>query len=292
MRERAGEVSAWPAQYTVTVIKNGTRAYLRMRTVARRSSFIHDLATSTYFHIPIGSAFWIMDDQYRFLVSDAAQKLKAQDRQSLVFVYSLPLDDKDKDGITILSTLLMRGHFSAESNPEGLVEVLKVAHRNDLAKEAEKQIKKWRKSKTSIRPAPPPDAAPSPCAIPPAVDAMKKQLVEQAVNFVDQVCKLGEEMKKTADHHRKAHQMLVEYQESADAIQRSLKKARSAAELTDKALTMKKELTKKLSDAVTKMSAPTMKEKVGDFVSDKSAHSHPTHLATHLATPTQGLTHH
>ena len=233
-----------------------------------------------------------MDDakfQYRRLVSDAAQKLKAQDRQSLVFVYALPLDDKD--GITILSTLLMRGHFSAEANPEGLVEVLKVAHRNDLAKEAEKQIKKWRKSKTSTRPATPPDSAPSPCAIPPAVDAMKKQfdeLVEQAANFVDQVCKLREEIaKKTADHHRKAHQMLVECQESADAIQRSLKKARSAAELSDKALSMKEELTKKLSDAVTKMSASTMKEKVEDFVSNKSAHSHPTHLAT----PTQGLTH-
>ena len=236
-----------------------------------------------------------MDDakfQYRRLVSDAAQKLKAQDRQSLVFVYALPLDDKDKDGITILSTLLMRGHFSAEANPEGLVEVLKVAHRNDLAKEAEKQIKKWRKSKTSTRPATPPDAAPSPCAIPPAVDAMKKQfdeLVEQAANFVDQVCKLREEMeKKTADHHRKAHQMLVECQESADAIQRSLKKARSAAELSDKALSMKEELTKKLSDAVTKMSASIMKEKVEDFVSNKSAYNHPTHLAT----PTQGLTHH
>ena len=145
-----------------------------------------------------------MDDaifQYRRLVSDAAQKL-------------------------------MQGHFSAESNPEGLVEVLKVAHRNDLAKEAEKQIKKWRKS----RPATPPDAAPSPRAIPPAVDAkMKKQFdefVEQATNFVDQVRKLGEEMaKKTADHHRKAHQMLVKCQESADAIQRSIKKARAWLQL-------------------------------------------------------------
>jgi hypothetical protein len=262
---------------------------LRMRTVVRPSYII--LATSTYFHIPIGSTFWIMDDakfQYRRLVSNAAQKLKAQDKQSLVFVYSLPPDDKDKDGITILSTLLMRGHFSAESNPDGLVEVLKVVHRNDLAKEAEKQIKKWRKS----RPATPPDAALSPRAIPPAVDAkMKKQfdeLVEQAKNFVDQVRKLGEEMaKKTADHHRKAHQMLVECQESADAIQRSLKNARSAAELSDKALSMKEELTKKLNDAVTKMPASIMKEKVEDFVSERSAHSHPTHLAT----PTQGRAH-
>ena len=224
-----------------------------------------------------------MDDakfHYRCLISDAAQKLKDADKRTLVFVYELPLDDKDKDGITILSTLQMRGRFSAESNPEGLVEVLKVAHRNDLAKEAEKQIKKWRKStesrveKTPI----------NPCPIPPAVEAMKEQfdeLVEQAANFVEQVCKLREEMaKKTENHHRNAHEMLVKCQESADAIQRSLKKARSAAELSDKALTLKEGLTKKLNDAVNNMPASIMKKKVEDFVGEKSAYSHPTHLAT------------
>ena len=71
-------------------------------------------------------------------MSDAAQKLRVQERRTLAFVYELPEDEGEKEGIHILNRLLMKGKFSAEANPDGLVEVLKIAHRNDLAKENRK----------------------------------------------------------------------------------------------------------------------------------------------------------
>lgn len=200
--------------------------------------------------------FW-----FRRLVSDAAQKLRVQERRTLAFVYELPEDDGEKDGIHILNRLLMKGYFSAEANPDGLVEILKIAHRNDLAKETEKQIKKWR-AKKNKKDKQEKIASPSSEPVssePVEVEAsLKKQfddLVEKAEYFGEQFRMLREEMASKAEsHHRKAHDLIVQCQENADAIQRSLKKARSEAELSDRMLAKKKEAKMEVIARLEKMS--------------------------------------
>ena len=227
--------------------------------------------------------------QYRRLVADAALRLSTDDRRRLVFVYELPPDDKEKNGIDILQSLMMQGRFSAESNPDGLVEVLREAKRADIWKEAEKQIKKWRKAREKQEKK---KATSEPAHSPPTdkLVVLKEkfdEIVEQATHLVDQLNKLTEQIQQEGEvPHKNANKLLRDCEESAEKLQRSLKQARSAAELSDRALEMKAQLQKQLENAVRKMPTSDVKDKMKDFVSGGELSY--TDPPSFIATPTQG----
>ena len=76
---------------------------------------------------------------FRLLVFKIAEKLTSSDRQSLRYIYDLP--EKDREGgsasLDILKTLNRKGYFS---NVQELAEILKNAHREDLAKDVETHV--------------------------------------------------------------------------------------------------------------------------------------------------------
>lgn len=217
---------------------------------------------------------------FRIIVADAAQKLTADNRERLVYVYQLQPDDKEKSGLSILANLQMRGKISFE-NPETLVDVLKNCDRPDIAKDVEKQVKKKRKGKDKEKkdkPTPGPVQAQKE-----KTDWLKArfdEIVEQAAQLVDQVAKLREQIEKEGEgHHQRANDMLVRCEEEADKLQRSLRHARSAGKLSDRAV-QEAELQKQLSAAVGKVSTPTMREKVEDMLQSPRVESPPSHIAT------------
>ena len=76
--------------------------------------------------------------EFRVLVFQLAEKLSAADCESLRFIYGLPEGDRlagrPGSGLEILKTLNRQGVYS---DARGLGEVLRTAHREDLAMEAE-----------------------------------------------------------------------------------------------------------------------------------------------------------
>ena len=219
--------------------------------------------------------------QFRTAVVDAAQGLNKDNREGLVYVYELPPDDKDKSGLSILTNLQMRNRFSVD-NPEGLVDILKKINRSDIAKDFDKQIKKWRKAKDKQEKKGKPAHAPS------ALKTRFDEIVEQAANLVDQVAKLREQIEKEGeDDHQKANELLQNCEDEANKLQRSLRRARSAGKLSDRARQMDAKFSDQLSCAVRKVSQP-MRGKVEEIVRNGSNKSVPAHLAT----PTLGTCNH
>lgn len=217
---------------------------------------------------------------FRITVADAAQKLSADNRERLVYLYELPPDDKDKSGLSILANLQMRGEISHE-NPETLVDVLKACDRPDIARDVEKQVKKKRKGKDKEKKGKP---TPGPVQVQKEktdwLKARFDEIVEQAAQLVDQVAKLREQIEKEGEgHHQRANDMLVRCEEEADKLQRSLRHARSAGKLSDRALQMDAELKKKLRAAVQRVSTP-MREKVEDMMQSSRVESPSPHIAT------------
>ncbi len=91
--------------------------------------------------VKMDSAAWAKENRFRFLVADVAQQLNEQDRESLVYIYGLPSSYRRESSLVVLAQLEMLGAFSP-SAPMKLVELLKSLRREDLAKDAEKRIKK------------------------------------------------------------------------------------------------------------------------------------------------------
>ena len=90
----------------------------------------------------------------------------------------------------------------------------------------------------------------------------------QAAYFVEQLRTLREEIEKKEGHHRKAvGALLAKCQESADSIQRGLKKARSDAELSDRMLAKKENAKSKVVACLEEMTA----KQVEDFVAGRSS---------------------
>ena len=209
--------------------------------------------------------------QFRTAVVDAAQRLNKDNRERLVYVYELPPDDKEKSGLSILMNLQMRNRFSVD-NSEGLVDILKNIHRSDIAKDFEKQIKKWRKAKEKKGK---PAHAPSTL-----LKTRFDEIVEQAANLVDQVAKLREQIEKEGESdHLTANELLQNCEEEANKLQHSLRRARSAGKLSDRARQMDAKLGDQLSVAVRRVSQP-MREKMEEIVRNGSNKSVPAYLAT------------
>ena len=223
--------------------------------------------------------------QFRITVADAAQRLTADNRERLVFLYQLPPDDKEKSGLSILANLQMRGEFSFE-NPETLVDVMKACDRPDIAKDVAKDVekqKKRRKGKDREKKGKP---TPGPVqALKEKTDWLKArfdEIVEQAAQLVDQVAKLREQIEKEGEgHHQGANHMLIRCEEEANKLQRSLRHARSAGKLSDHALQLQTgiELQKQINAAVQKVPVP-MREKVEDMLRSSTVESPPSHIAT------------
>jgi len=219
--------------------------------------------------------------QFRITVADAAQRLTADNRERLVFLYQLPPDDKEKSGLSILANLQMRGEFD---NPETLVDVMKACGRPDIAKDVAKDVekqKKRRKGKDKEKKGKP---TPGPAqALKEKTDWLKArfdEIVEQAAQLVDQVAKLREQIEKEGEgHHQGANDMLIRCEEEANKLQRSLRHARSAGKLSDRALQTGIELQKQISAAVQKVPVP-MREKVEDMMRSSTVESPPSHIAT------------
>ena len=169
-----------------------------------------------------------VDHKFRSTVNNVAQKLNGDDKERLVHLYDLPWDDSKKSSLSILANLQMRGHFSAE-NPKSLAEVLKAIGRDGIAKDVEKQIKKWRKRRHENS------------GVVSSGDADEAQttnfkssfdeVVEQTGNVVDKVTKLNEEISINGGKGcEKASDKLQQCKEEVNKLQLSLNNAASLAE--------------------------------------------------------------
>lgn len=224
--------------------------------------------------------------QFRITVADAAQRLTADNRERLVFLYQLPPDDKEKSGLSILANLQMRGEFSFE-NPETLVDVMKACDRPDIAKDVAKDVEKQKKRRKGKDKEKKGKATPGPvqALLKEKTDWLKArfdEIVEQAAQLVDQVAKLREQIEKEGEgHHQGANHMLIRCEEEANKLQHSLRHARSAGKLSDRTLQTERELQKQISAAVQRVPM-SMREKVEDMLRSSTVdhESPPSHIAT------------
>ncbi len=183
-------------------------------------------------------SIWEEDLRFRFMVADVAHQLHAEERESLIYSYRLPPTKyNDKSNLDVLVALEMQGVFSS-STPRELVELLKHLKRMDLVKTVEKWIKREKKDKKGK-----PDCKSGKLSHI-AKDALLKarfdHLHMQAQQLVDQVEKLlGDLAEEGEEHHRQADQLLCECKEQAGDLARTLKEARSAAEVSEKALALR-----------------------------------------------------
>lgn len=179
---------------------------------------------------------WVEEDRrFRFVVAEVAHQLNEQDRESLVYTHRLSASYKHASALDVLEQLEMLGIFSP-SSPMKLVELLKNLRREDLAKDVEKRIKKDMKAmkkKTKDY-----QIGKLPCM---AKEALLKarfdHLCLQATQLIEHLENLMKDLKEEGEeHHWQADPLLCECKEQAGEVVRKLKEARSAAEVSERAL--------------------------------------------------------
>ncbi len=181
------------------------------------------------------SAAWVEEDlRFRFLVADVAHQLNERNRESLVYTHRLPSSYRQESSLVVLEQLEMLGAFSP-SAPMKLVELLKSLRREDLAKDAEKRIKKdmkEMKKKTKDY-----QSGKTPCM---AKEALLKarfdQLCLQTTQLIEHLQKLIQDLQEGGEEpHQRANPLLCECKDQAESLVHKLKSARSAAEVSERA---------------------------------------------------------
>ena len=178
--------------------------------------------------------------KYRQLVIGVAKKLNSSNCQELVYLYQLP--EEKYSGATALCVLngLEELGIHSPTHPQLLLEVVRGVNRNDLTKEIDKHIKDWAKQDKKRPPAVGHGATSSGKKLLSAKDASFKARFDHVILQTEWLVKHIEELREmlSADDdefYHKAEKILSEIQERTDDLKLKLKKARSAAKLSETA---------------------------------------------------------